>query len=258
MGLFEKENMDTLVLKSSPRKKIVPKGSMPYPLPKLNIKKEPMSPIKCKTEDSGSPLKELRNLPTLDISKLKCPMQKSSSSGPSNNRRNTRERNRMKVINTTFVTLQKHLPTHYFSQKKSNKISKVDILRSAINYINILQDIVENTESAVPYTPNSMCSDYQNQMNASLGHQGHEQQMHYAAQFQHLADCISPTGLNHLTAALNVPMSYADSTTPPYQMFSPTESGHVPSPMSSGSSDTTSQPPSTPCEERTMEYVEWV
>ena len=53
-------------------------------------------------------------------------------------RRNERERNRVKHINGTFSTLRKHLP----SGAKNKKMSKVETLRSAIRYINHLQQIL--------------------------------------------------------------------------------------------------------------------
>ena len=53
-------------------------------------------------------------------------------------RRNERERNRVKHINGTFSTLRQHLP----SGAKNKKMSKVETLRSAIKYINHLQQIL--------------------------------------------------------------------------------------------------------------------
>ena len=54
-------------------------------------------------------------------------------------RRNERERNRVKHINSTFTTLRQHLP----SGGKSRKLSKVETLRSAVRYIRHLQAILE-------------------------------------------------------------------------------------------------------------------
>lgn len=57
-------------------------------------------------------------------------------------RRNERERNRVKHINSTFLTLRQHLPC----STKSRKLSKVDTLRSAIRYIQHLQTILDTQE----------------------------------------------------------------------------------------------------------------
>ncbi len=62
--------------------------------------------------------------------------------------RNERERNRVKLINHTFVRLQQHLPEHGGAtsgkggKKTRRKLSKVDTLRGAIEYIRALQDLL--------------------------------------------------------------------------------------------------------------------
>ena len=59
-------------------------------------------------------------------------------------RRNERERNRVRHINSTFERLRKHLP----STGRKRKLSKVDTLRTAIRYIEHLQDILDESEPA--------------------------------------------------------------------------------------------------------------
>lgn len=61
-------------------------------------------------------------------------------------RRNERERNRVKLINMTFATLRDHLP-YEPETVKNKKMSKVDTLKAAINYIKFLQGLVENHDS---------------------------------------------------------------------------------------------------------------
>lgn len=58
-------------------------------------------------------------------------------------RRNERERNRVKHINSTFATLRQHIPC----AAKNKKMSKVETLRSAIKYINHLQHILDSQTS---------------------------------------------------------------------------------------------------------------
>lgn len=61
-------------------------------------------------------------------------------------RRNERERNRVKLINLTFATLREHLP--YSSENsKSKKMSKVDTLKAAIDYIRYLQTLVDDHDT---------------------------------------------------------------------------------------------------------------
>ncbi|XP_050393932.1 achaete-scute homolog 1a [Patella vulgata] len=60
-------------------------------------------------------------------------------------RRNERERNRVKLINMTFATLREHIP-QLSKGGKSRKLSKVETLRAAIEYIRYLQGMMdENT-----------------------------------------------------------------------------------------------------------------
>jgi hypothetical protein len=57
-------------------------------------------------------------------------------------RRNERERNRVRHINSTFENLRRHLP----QQGRKRKLSKVDTLRTAIKYIQQLQDILDSAD----------------------------------------------------------------------------------------------------------------
>ncbi|XP_067675159.1 achaete-scute homolog 1a-like [Haliotis asinina] len=61
-------------------------------------------------------------------------------------RRNERERNRVKLINMTFATLREHLP-HGSKGTKSKKMSKVETLRSAIEYIRHLQGMIGDPDA---------------------------------------------------------------------------------------------------------------
>lgn len=56
-------------------------------------------------------------------------------------RRNERERNRVKTINQTFAKLRHHLPS---GTGRRRKLSKVQILRLAIQYIHQLQKVLES------------------------------------------------------------------------------------------------------------------
>lgn len=78
-------------------------------------------------------------------------------------RRNARERNRVQLINHTFVDLRNHLPPTYTTKNgKSKKMSKVDTLKSAIDYIRELQDILENSDAVnAVFDGNSSTSYYQ-------------------------------------------------------------------------------------------------
>ncbi|KOC65425.1 Achaete-scute complex protein T4 [Habropoda laboriosa] len=80
-------------------------------------------------------------------------------------RRNARERNRVKQVNNGFATLRQHIPqsvaqalggnttgTHGGSRTGSKKLSKVETLRMAVEYIRSLQRLLEEHDSGSDVT----------------------------------------------------------------------------------------------------------
>lgn len=72
-------------------------------------------------------------------------------------RRNARERNRVKQVNNGFATLRSHIPLSVAAAMTSNaeavasrtaskKLSKVETLRMAVEYIRSLQDMLDDSE----------------------------------------------------------------------------------------------------------------
>lgn len=57
-------------------------------------------------------------------------------------RRNERERNRVKMVNMGFATLRQHVP----NGAKNKKMSKVETLRSAVEYIRELRELLGESE----------------------------------------------------------------------------------------------------------------
>ena len=92
-------------------------------------------------------------------------------------RRNARERNRVKQVNMGFAVLRQHIPTDFCelasnsggsgagsgrsssggsnSNSKSRKVSKVDTLRCAVEYIRSLQDLLDAGTDCVMSTTSS-------------------------------------------------------------------------------------------------------
>ncbi|CAH2325519.1 achaete-scute homolog 3 [Pelobates cultripes] len=67
--------------------------------------------------------------------------------GPSYIRkRNERERQRVKCVNEGYARLQSHLPQEYLEKR----LSKVQTLKAAIKYINLLQEALGSEMSRVP------------------------------------------------------------------------------------------------------------
>ena len=58
-------------------------------------------------------------------------------------RRNERERNRVKLVNLGFASLRQQLP----NGAANKKMSKVETLRSAVDYIKQLQDLLDETDA---------------------------------------------------------------------------------------------------------------
>ncbi|XP_043564795.1 achaete-scute homolog 1a [Chiloscyllium punctatum] len=58
-------------------------------------------------------------------------------------RRNERERNRVKLVNLGFATLREHVP----NGSANKKMSKVETLRSAVEYIRALQQLLDEHDA---------------------------------------------------------------------------------------------------------------
>lgn len=78
-------------------------------------------------------------------------------------RRNERERNRVRQVNDGYVTLREHIPQFIVSalsnggRGASKKLSKVDTLRLAVEYIRRLQDAITDYDSDASSTQSSVC-----------------------------------------------------------------------------------------------------
>ncbi|KAM9299158.1 uncharacterized protein PAF06_016185 [Gastrophryne carolinensis] len=75
--------------------------------------------------------------------RLRCQRRNGSSSNramsSTSERRNERERNRVKLVNMGFAKLRQHVPQ---AQGPNKKMSKVETLRSAVEYIRALQSLL--------------------------------------------------------------------------------------------------------------------
>ncbi|CAG0890683.1 unnamed protein product [Darwinula stevensoni] len=97
---------------------------------------EPISPVKPKPSKKSSSRQRSRAPP---LSKYR---RKNA---------NARERFRMKEINDGFEALRRAIPP-FPAQKTDHKLTKITILRLAINYINALSDVLDS-EDPGPETP---------------------------------------------------------------------------------------------------------
>ena len=106
----------------------------------------PLKPAKKHREEQEEILRCKRRLDfaTLGLHSL----QRTSTASVA--RRNERERNRVKLINNTFSRLREHIPAALMNEapgKKSKKLSKVDTLRGAIDYIKGLKQLLDESDA---------------------------------------------------------------------------------------------------------------
>lgn len=91
-------------------------------------------------------------------------MQYGTTQPPSVQRRNARERNRVKQVNNGFANLRQHIPTDVVQaltnggRGASKKLSKVDTLRLAVEYIRRLQVLLDDGENDTASTSSSRLS----------------------------------------------------------------------------------------------------
>merc|ERR1712029_1326416 len=119
MGSFQ-SNMSVLRLPTSPLK-----VGILQPSNKANLSLKPSQILPDSTDENKA--QELFKKHHYSVKKMQT---------PSVSRRNARERNRVKQVNSGFSTLRTHIP------HLKNKTSKVDTLRAAVDYIKALRNLI--------------------------------------------------------------------------------------------------------------------
>lgn len=160
----------------------------------------------------GNVIVSTNSMPTNDIKILQqhgCKRSKiySQTTGPygtvphqpaSVARRNARERNRVKQVNNGFATLRQHIPqsvaqalggntsgTHGGSRAGSKKLSKVETLRMAVEYIRSLQRLLEEHDSSEPSdSPPSSSSTSPTSSTCSSGSDGSVDSSHHMTELR--------------------------------------------------------------------------
>ncbi|XP_048358377.1 achaete-scute homolog 1 [Sphaerodactylus townsendi] len=81
-------------------------------------------------------------------------------------RRNERERNRVKLVNLGFATLREHVP----NGAANKKMSKVETLRSAVEYIRALQQLLDEHDAvSAAFQAGVLSPRYPSDMNSMAG-----------------------------------------------------------------------------------------
>ncbi|XP_014616129.1 PREDICTED: achaete-scute homolog 1-like [Polistes canadensis] len=170
-------------------------------------------------------------------------------------RRNARERNRVKQVNNGFATLRQHIPqniaqalggstagTHGGSRAGSKKLSKVETLRMAVEYIRGLQRLLEESDNGsdvsssvitpsqttIPTSPNTCIST--NGLNTDSNHHAPELRL-CGNEVQHHAN---PSSLTPDLHNFHHPIGQNNNSV--YVPASCSESSSSPTPSSSASS----------------------
>ncbi|XP_068800648.1 achaete-scute homolog 1 [Struthio camelus] len=117
-----------------PPPQLSPAGGQPSPGAK------PSAPRAAKRQRSASP-ELMRCKRRLNFSGFgySLPQQQPAAVA----RRNERERNRVKLVNLGFATLREHVP----NGAANKKMSKVETLRSAVEYIRALQQLLDEHDA---------------------------------------------------------------------------------------------------------------
>ncbi|XP_053971577.1 uncharacterized protein LOC128872669 [Hylaeus volcanicus] len=107
-----------------------------------------------KNNNNGS-MNSTSVLPPYDPSRLKKHGKNGQPPPVAVARRNARERNRVKQVNNGFATLRQHIPSHIAAGygDRGKKLSKVETLRMAVEYIRGLQRLLAEADG-VEYDSN--------------------------------------------------------------------------------------------------------
>ena len=101
-------------------------------------------------------------------------------------KRNERERNRVETVNRGFETLRMHVP----STASVKKMSKVNILNQAVDYIMYLQHVLDQTSDATPESPWSHLPNYYHQQYS------HQQNLYQHQMMNSQSTPVTPSTFN--------------------------------------------------------------
>ncbi|XP_076762925.1 uncharacterized protein LOC143430499 [Xylocopa sonorina] len=101
-----------------------------------------------KNNNNNSDINSATVLPPYDPSRLKKHGKNGQPPPVAVARRNARERNRVKQVNNGFATLRQHIPSHIAAGygDRGKKLSKVETLRMAVEYIRGLQRLLAEAD----------------------------------------------------------------------------------------------------------------
>lgn len=144
------------VIQHSPQQPIIVSSSMAQPSKTTVIQnKRPLAPAPERTSVLVSNNTDLRCKRKIQFMPYGAPQQQPASVA----RRNARERNRVKQVNNGFATLRQHIPPSVAAtlapqgpstgRGASKKLSKVETLRLAVEYIRSLKQMIDDHENDI-------------------------------------------------------------------------------------------------------------
>jgi achaete-scute complex protein len=142
------------VIQHSPQQPIIVSSSITQPTKTTVIQtKRPLAPAPERTSVLVANNSDLRCKRKIQFMPYGGPQQQPASVA----RRNARERNRVKQVNNGFATLRQHIPPSVAAafapqgpstgRGASKKLSKVETLRLAVEYIRCVKQMIEDHES---------------------------------------------------------------------------------------------------------------
>ena len=126
-------------------------------------------------------------------------------------RRNARERTRVKTVNDSYACLKSHVP----AAARTKRMSKVDIIRHTIDYIQKLQKMISAPEGQEPVQqPHQTCpQQFAHQLQDALNTKMTQQSEHYFAQYPYSAQDYQQQPLSQVSQDPPTPVSPSYSVT---------------------------------------------
>lgn len=173
LGQQQQPKMYNVIQQHSPNTQsancvIVSSANQQHPMKSVIQAKRPLAPAPERTTSVLVTNSDLRCKRKIQFVPYGTPPQQPASVA----RRNARERNRVKQVNNGFATLRQHIPASVAAafapqgnatgRGASKKLSKVETLRLAVEYIRSLQQMIDDHESEMMTGTGSDNSYYEN------------------------------------------------------------------------------------------------
>lgn len=144
------QHQNAYVQQSHPNSYVHMHQNQMQPQPMAKLTKRPIAPAPLPTDQLNRVTSTINNSKKTKMSYAQ--MGYTAAQPASVQRRNARERNRVKQVNMGFANLRQHIPTDVITNLSaggrgaSKKLSKVDTLRLAVEYIRSLKGLIDDSD----------------------------------------------------------------------------------------------------------------